>query len=77
MGFAVPCDASVIHKGSPAYPYLGLTLRQADTRAASHGQTIMIVGHDGKCLFETQADYDTHRVKVYLVQQVITAASTG
>ena len=76
-GFAVPCDAGVIHPGSPASPYLGLTLHKAQARAAAHDQTIMVIGHDGKCLFETPADYDTHRVKVYLVHQVITAASTG
>jgi hypothetical protein len=79
-GFARACHASTDAEPSPSPPasaYLGLTIQQAQARATAHDQVILIVGHDHKCLAAVPADYNTHRVELYLAKGMVSDASLG
>lgn len=51
--------------GAPADGYAGLTLAEAEARAARAGQVVRVLGEDGDCNDRTD-DLRTDRVSLYL-----------
>jgi hypothetical protein len=56
--------------------YLGRSLHDAETLAASQDYHVRVVGADGACKMVTQ-EYDSRRVDLYLDRGIVTAAGTG
>jgi hypothetical protein len=56
--------------------YLGRSLHDAETLAASQDYHVRVVGSDGSCRMVTQ-EIDPRRVDVYLDNGVVTAAGMG
>jgi hypothetical protein len=57
-------------------PYLGLTLADAQARAASEQKTVRVVGQDGTCALVTQ-EYSASRVDLELARGLVIAAEIG
>lgn len=64
------------NSGPETEGYLGLTEQEAKAYAKEQGQTIRVAGRDDECYALTM-DYRDNRVNIYLVDDVVVAATIG